>query len=213
MSAPPPPPAPVPAPAASIAEIRASFAALRSSADGAVAQVPPLLLHRRLDPDSNSIAVLMQHLAGNMRSRWSDFLTTDGEKPDRRRDAEFEDPPDDARLREAWEEGWRTLFAALDALRPSDFARTVSIRGEPHTVHQAILRQLTHVAYHVGQIVLLAKHAAGPAWRTLTVPRGASDAHTAAVRAKHAGSRGGAMGRGTMGGGPRPGSRGGADPR
>jgi hypothetical protein len=118
----------------------------------------------------------MKHISGNMRSRWTNFLTTDGEKPDRDRDSEFEQS--DADTREAvltrWESGWRLLFEALDPLTEDDLQKTVTIRGEPHTVLQAINRQLTHYASHVGQIVFLAKHLAGPRWQSLSIPRGKS---------------------------------------
>lgn len=142
-------------------------------ADRAIAQVAPEAVFRPLDAESNSIAILIQHMAGNMRSRWTDFLTTDGEKPDRNRDAEFEAVPgsDLAALLEAWEEGWRLTLDAVEALGPDDLLREVRIRGEPHSVLQAINRQVSHYAYHVGQIVLLAKHARGAAWETLSLPR------------------------------------------
>jgi uncharacterized damage-inducible protein DinB len=132
-------------------------------ADRAVAQAGPEEVFRSLDAESNSIAILMQHLAGNMRSRWTDFLTTDGEKSDRNRDAEFELAPgttlDDVRA--SWEDGWRRTFAALDALDPGDLLRTVTIGGKPYTVLEAIERAIAHYAYHVGQIVFLAKQPGG----------------------------------------------------
>ena len=145
-------------------------------ADGALAQVAEADLFRSVDPESNSIAIVMKHIAGNMRSRWTDFLTTDGEKPDRDRDTEFETERGDTRasIQARWEEGWRLLFSALEALSPADLSRTVPIRGEPHSVLQAIQRQLTHYAYHVGQIVFLARHFAGPKWRSLSIPKGKS---------------------------------------
>jgi hypothetical protein len=148
----------------------------RDLAERALAQVSEEDLFRTIDEETNSIAIVMKHLAGNMRSRWTDFLTTDGEKPDRQRDREFEREPGDTpeTIRRRWEEGWRLLFAALEPLREADLARTVAIRGEPHTVLEAIHRQLTHYAYHVGQIVLLARHFAGPRWRSLSIPRGQS---------------------------------------
>jgi len=126
----------------------------------------------------NSPAVLVKHLAGNMRSRWTDFLTTDGEKPDRHRDTEFELGEGDTReaLMTRWEDGWARLLGALEGLGPDDLGRTVRIRGEPHTVLEAILRQTAHYAYHVGQIVQLARHAAGEGWRSLSIPRGGSEA-------------------------------------
>lgn len=149
---------------------------LKLLADRAVMQIPPDKLFATLDRESNSIALIMKHLAGNMRSRWTDFLTTDGEKPDRRRDAEFTVEPGDTddRILERWEAGWRALFAALEPLTAADLGRTVTIRGEPHSVVEAINRQMTHYAYHVGQIVILAKHFTGSAWRSLSIPRGKS---------------------------------------
>ncbi|HSD71433.1 MAG TPA: DUF1572 family protein [Thermoanaerobaculia bacterium] len=145
-------------------------------ADRAAAQVSDADFFRQIDPESNSVALVMKHIAGNLRSRWTDFLTTDGEKPDRNRDTEFERSESDTkdRILERWESGWRTLFEALAPLTDDDLLRTVAIRGEPHTVVQAINRQLTHYASHVGQIVFLAKHLAGDRWKTLSIPRGKS---------------------------------------
>ncbi len=132
----------------------------------AIAQIPERALFEKLDPDGNSIAIIMKHVAGNQRSRWTDFLTSDGEKPDRHRDTEFELEPVETRdrLLQLWEDGWRRLFAAVEPLRVEDLDRTVRIRDEPHTVVRAINRQLTHYAYHAGQIVFLAKHFAGAGW-------------------------------------------------
>ena len=146
---------------------------LKDQADKAMAQVDDAQFFTRLDADANSIALIVKHVAGNMRSRWTDFLTSDGEKPDRDRDSEFEREPDDTRdaVLSRWEAGWKLLFATLTSLQPGDLAKTVTIRGETHTVVQAINRQLTHYASHVGQIVLLAKHFAGPGWQTLSIPR------------------------------------------
>ena len=148
----------------------------KALADGALAQVADSDLFRAIDPDSNSIAVVMKHVSGNMRSRWTDFLTSDGEKADRNRDTEFELGPEDtrARLLERWEAGWRLLFDALAPLSSADASRTVTVRGEKHTVLQAINRQLTHYAYHVGQIVFLARHFAGSRWASLSIPKGKS---------------------------------------
>lgn len=155
--------------------------------DRALAQVPDAGLFTELDPQSNSIAIVVKHLAGNMRSRWTDFLTSDGEKPDRNRDSEFEHPPKTrAEVLTLWEKGWAIVFAALDPLTDADIGRTVTIRGEAHSVTQAIHRQIAHYAYHVGQIVYLARHFTGEGWQSLTVPRGKSDqfnAHVAAGRA------------------------------
>ena len=159
-----------------LTDARREFEKYQRMAERAIAQVPESRWFERLDPEANSVALVMKHVAGNLRSRWTDFLTTDGEKPDRHRDTEFEATPgeDAASMRARWDAGWATLFATLDSLTPADLARTVKIRGEPHTVAQAIQRQLTHYAYHVGQIVLLAKHEAGPAWKTLSIARGKS---------------------------------------
>ncbi len=130
-----------------------------------------------LDPESNSVAILVKHLAGNMRSRFTDFLTTDGEKPDRFRDQEFELTSSTARadVMKWWENGWTCVFGAIDSLRPEDVMRTVTIRGEPHTVLQAINRQIAHYAQHIGQIVFLAKHLRSNEWKTLSIPRGRSE--------------------------------------
>ncbi len=145
-------------------------------ADKALAQVADADLFRSVDDESNSIAIVMKHVSGNMRSRWTDFLTTDGEKADRNRDSEFETEAGDTRASVAarWEEGWRVLFSAVEGLSPADLSRTVTIRSETHTVLQAIQRQLTHYAYHVGQIVFLARHFAGPRWQSLSIPKGKS---------------------------------------
>jgi hypothetical protein len=149
---------------------------LKAQADAAIAQVSEDQLFAVLDPEANSIAILMKHLAGNMRSRWTDFLTTDGEKATRDRDAEFEAGEEDTRagVIQMWTDGWSRLFQTVSALTPDDLRKTVEIRGESHSVVEAINRQMTHYAAHVGQIVLLAKHYAGPSWRTLSIPRGKS---------------------------------------
>ena len=146
---------------------------LKTQAENAMAQIDDEQFVALIDPDANSIAVIVKHVAGNMRSRWTDFLTTDGEKPDRDRDSEFETQSEDTRaaLLARWEDGWSRLLAAISALRPDDLRKTVTIRGEPHTVVQAINRQMSHYSAHVGQIVLLAKHIAGPAWQTLSMPK------------------------------------------
>jgi hypothetical protein len=130
-----------------------------------------------LDPESNSVAILVKHLAGNMRSRFTDFLTSDGEKPDRFRDREFEVTGETTRadVTRWWEEGWACVLGAIDALKPEDVMRTVTIRDEPHTVLQAINRQIAHYAAHIGQIVFLSKHQRSGEWKTLTIPRGKSE--------------------------------------
>ena len=149
---------------------------LKEQADRAVAQTSDEHFFATLDPEANSIALIMKHMAGNMRSRWTDFLTSDGEKPNRERDREFETEAADTRasITAQWEDGWRRLFDAIVALTPSDLSKTVRIRGEAHSVLEAINRQMSHYSAHVGQIVLLAKHYAGSAWQTLSIPRGKS---------------------------------------
>ena len=146
---------------------------LKTQAERAIEQIDDEQFVALIDPDANSIALIVKHVAGSMRSRWTDFLTTDGEKPDRDRDSEFETQSGDSRaaLLARWEDGWRRLLDAVSALRPQDLQKTVTIRGEPHTVVQAINRQMSHYSAHVGQIVLLAKHFAGPAWQTLSMPK------------------------------------------
>lgn len=148
------------------------FRQYKAMAERAMAQVTDEQLFALLDEEANSIALVVKHMAGNMRSRWTDFLTTDGEKPDRNRDSEFEEPPATRdHLMTAWESGWKCVFAAVEPLTDADLVRTVTIRGEPHSVMQAINRQIAHYAQHVGQIVLLAKHYAGAEWKTLTIPK------------------------------------------
>jgi hypothetical protein len=138
----------------------------------AIAQCPDDALFTTLDPESNSIAIIVKHMSGNMRSRWTDFLISDGEKPDRHRDTEFEEPPTTrAELLEMWERGWKLLFGALEPLSDADLTRTITIRTEPHSVTQAINRPVAHYSYHVGQIVFLARHFAGDKWQTLTIPK------------------------------------------
>jgi hypothetical protein len=146
---------------------------LKVQADTAISQVDDAQFFALLDADANSIALIVKHMAGNMRSRWTDFLTTDGEKPDRRRDGEFEREAGDTRqsIIARWDAGWELLFTTIMSLAPGDLGRTVAIRGEPHTVVQAINRQMSHYSAHVGQIVLLAKHFAGPKWKTLSIPK------------------------------------------
>lgn len=152
------------------------FRSLKWLAEKAVAQVADDQLFTLLDPESNSIALVMKHVAGNMRSRWTDFLTSDGEKPDRNRDTEFliEQADTKERLFAFWEEGWQCLFDAIEPLKADDLGKTILIRGEPHLVLEAINRQLSHYSYHVGQIVFLAKHMASDKWESLSVPRGKS---------------------------------------
>jgi hypothetical protein len=158
-------------------EARRQMRGHKRLAEGAMAQLKDEELFITLDLESNSVAVLVKHMAGNMRSRFTDFLTSDGEKPDRYRDQEFELSPATTRadLTKWWEEGWARVFAAIDALQPEDIMRTVTIRGEPHTVLQAVNRQIAHYAQHTGQIVFLAKHIRSSEWKTLSIPRGRSE--------------------------------------
>lgn len=152
------------------------FKRQKELADKAMAQVSDEGFAASDDEEQNSIALIAKHMAGNMRSRWRDFLTSDGEKPDRNRDTEFDLGDDDDRdaIMERWEEGWRTLLGTLDTLTSNDLERNVKIRGEEHLVWQAIMRQLSHYAYHVGQIVYVAKARRSGAWKTLSVARGKS---------------------------------------
>jgi len=150
----------------------------------AMAQASDADLTATLDPESNSIAIIVKHLAGNMVSRWTDFLTTDGEKPTRHRDGEFEAPPQTrADLMALWDAGWKVCFDSLASLTEADLSRTIRIRGEAHSVLQAIHRKVAHDAYHIGQIVFLAKHLASNRWTSLTVPRGKSAEFNARVAA------------------------------
>ncbi|HEY2251772.1 MAG TPA: DUF1572 family protein [Planctomycetaceae bacterium] len=153
-----------------------AFEANKRLADRAVTQVPDDKLDVALDANTNSISIIMKHVAGNLLSRWTDFLTTDGEKPWRDRDGEFEGSfASRAELLELWERGWACLLAALKGLRPEDLKQTVLIRGEPHSVPLAVERSLGHTCYHIGQIVQVARIHAGEKWNTLTIPRGASE--------------------------------------
>jgi hypothetical protein len=168
----------------------AVFRHYKSLAERAMAQLTDQQLLVAIDEESNSIAVIVKHMAGNMRSRFTDFLTTDGEKPDRQRDQEFVDPPATRQAMIAsWEAGWACLFAALESLSERDLGKTVTIRSETHSVMQAINRQVAHHSYHCGQIVLLAKHLNHPAWKPLTVARGESEEFNRRVRAGRASQR------------------------
>jgi uncharacterized damage-inducible protein DinB len=153
-------------------DARSLFVYYKKLGERAIAQVSDSQLSLPIDSEANSIAVIVKHMAGNMRSRWTSFLTSDGEKPDRDRDSEFEHPPTTrADLLALWDFGWNCLFSALESLTDADLSRTVTIRGEPHSVLQAVNRQLAHYPHHIGQIVLLAKHFAGDRWQSLSVPR------------------------------------------
>lgn len=157
-------------------DVTRQFTYYKSLGDKALAKAPDAHLHTEFDANSNSIAIIVKHIAGNLRSRFRDFLTSDGEKPDRDRDTEFAMPAPASRdeMLGWWNEGWATVMGALEALTPADLERTVTIRAEPFLVMEAIDRSLPHVAYHVGQIVYLARHFAGPGWASLTIPRGGS---------------------------------------
>lgn len=158
-----------------LADSIAIFRQYKKLAEGAIGQVSDDQLFLAHDQDSNSIAILVKHMTGNMRSRWIDFLTTDGEKPTRDRDCEFVNPAASrTELLAEWERGWACVFAALEPLSEADLSRTITIRGEAHSVMQAINRQIAHYAYHVGQIVLLARTFASDQWRSLSVPRNKS---------------------------------------
>ena len=152
-----------------------SFRNYKNLAEKAMAQIGDDEFFAAIDEEANSVAVIVKHTAGNLVSRWTDFLTSDGEKPDRDRDTEFEMIGDTREsLMEFWERGWQTLFDSIVPLTPADFARSVLIRSEPHTIAEALNRQMTHYAYHVGQIVFLAKHFRSSTWKTLSVPRNRS---------------------------------------
>lgn len=163
-----------------------AFRAYKKLAEKAIAQMQDEEFFVTLDEESNSVAVIMKHMAGNMISRWTDFLTSDGEKPNRNRDMEFviesETTKDDVLA--YWERGWACVFEALEPLRPEDFEKTVMIRGEEHTIVQAINRQLMHYAYHIGQIVFLAKHFRSAEWKSLSIPRNQSAAFNASMAKK-----------------------------
>jgi hypothetical protein len=163
------------------------FRYYKKLAERAMEQCPDEALFAKLDPESNSIATIVKHMVGNMRSRWRNFLTTDGEKPDRNRDTEFEDAPTSREeLMAMWGGGWKYVFDALEPLGEDDLGRTVTIRTEPHSVMQAINRQVAHYAHHVGQILFVAKHLttvkAGK-WDSLSIPRGHSSQFAADVAA------------------------------
>jgi len=168
----------------------ALFRQYKKLAERAMEQVTDEQLCATLNDEANSIAVIVKHMAGNMRSRWTDFLTSDGEKPNRNRDREFVDPPTtrEALMRD-WEEGWACVFRALQPLTDADLGRTITIRGEAHSVMQAINRQIAHYAHHIGQVVLLAKHFAHDRWQSLSVPRNRSAEFNQKVAAGEASQR------------------------
>jgi Protein of unknown function (DUF1572) len=174
--------------AAYLADALRNFRSYKKLAEDALTQISDEDVFRLLDRDANSIAMLIKHMAGNMRSRWTDFLTTDGEKPDRHRDREFEIEPGTTRaeVMKWWERGWQCVFEAITPLKAEDLLRTVFIAGREHTVLQAISRQLLHYAGHVNQIVLLAKHFRGAEWQSLSIPKGQSETFARQFELKHA---------------------------
>jgi Protein of unknown function (DUF1572) len=150
----------------------AIFKYYKGLGETAMAQCPDAGLLALLDPESNSIAIIVKHLAGNMRARWTEFLTSDGEKPNRNRDSEFDEPPKNrTEILDLWDGGWKCVFSALESLTDADLMKTITIRGDEHSVMQAINRQVAHYSDHVGQIILLAKHFAGQNWKTLSMPK------------------------------------------
>ena len=157
-------------------EVRRSFRGYKRLADGGLAQLSDEEFFRAPDAESNSAALIVKHVAGNLRSRWKDFLTTDGEKPDRNRDQEFLIGPEDTRpeLMRRWEESFQIVFDAIGSLTAEDFSRTITIRGDPHTIWQAMNRSLAHTAYHVGQILYVGKHLRGAEWQSQSIPKGKS---------------------------------------
>ena len=164
---------------------RDEFQKIKRLADKAIAQLDDHQVHVTIDPEANSVAILMRHMAGNMRSRWVNFLVEDGEKATRQRDDEFIDPAQTrAQLQAEWEHGWQCVFDALGPLTDADLLRTVVIRGEPHSVIKAMNRQISHYAGHAYQILLLAKHLLGPDWKTLSIPRGQSEEFNRRMLAK-----------------------------
>jgi|SRR5437588_7954183 len=163
--------------AAYLDEARRSFRGYKRMAEGALAQIKDDELFRQIDAESNSVAILIKHIGGNARSRWTDFLTTDGEKPDRHRDNEFiidQNTTRDQLMRE-WEAGWKLVFDSIAILKPEDLSRVITIRGKEHTVLQAINRALVHYAYHIGQITFLGKHFRQAEWNSLSIPKGQSE--------------------------------------
>jgi len=168
----------------------ALFGYYKKLAEAAMEQLTDEQLLAVLDEEMNSISIIVKHMGGNMRSRWTDFLTSDGEKPNRNRDTEFIEPPTSREaLFKVWEEGWNCVFRALEPLREEDLNRTVAIRGEAHSVMQAINRQIAHYAYHCGQIVFLAKHFQNKQWKSLSVPRNRSLEFNQRVHAGEASQR------------------------
>lgn len=168
-------------------EAKRQFRGHKRMGEAAMAQLADGDFFVTLDPEANSVAILVKHLAGNMRSRFTDFLASDGEKPDRFRDREFELSVNTTRVdvMKWWEEGWSVVLGTIESLKPEDVMKTVTVRGEPHTVMQAINRQIAHYAQHTGQIVFLAKHLRSNEWKTLSIPRGKSEDYKTAAPKAH----------------------------
>lgn len=171
-----------------LTDARQRFESIKGNVERAAAQVSDQQFFQPLEEDGNSIALLMKHMSGNLESRFTDFLTSDGEKPTRDRDGEFVREAGDTRetIVTGWKRGWDALWGALDSVSAGDLLRTVKIRGEPHTVVQALLRQVAHQSMHAGQVIILAKHYAGAKWETLSIPRGKSKEFEARMREKQA---------------------------
>lgn len=171
-----------------LTDVLRNFRSYKRLAEDALSQAKDEEIFRQIDPEANSIAILIKHMAGNMRSRWTDFLTSDGEKPDRHRDREFELDRGTTRadVMAWWEQGWQYVFQAITPLKPEDLTRKVFIAGREHSVLQAVNRQLLHYAGHVNQIVLLAKHFRGADWKSLSIPKGKSEAFAREFERKHA---------------------------
>ena len=172
-------------------DVAERFRQYKNLGEKAMAQVDDEGFFALLGEESNSIAIIVKHIAGNQRSRWTDFLASDGEKANRHRDTEFELDNADSRteLMSKWEEGWGLALKAIDSLKPADLDKTIRIRGEAHTVISALNRQLAHYAYHVGQIILLARHYATSGWRSLSIPRGQSENFNAGISANQTADR------------------------
>ncbi len=167
-------------------EVRRGLRGYKRLAEAAIAQLSQEELFRQIDPEANSVAVLMKHISGNMRSRFTDFLTSDGEKPGRHRDQEFiQENLTREDLMRTWETEWQRLFTTLESLQPEDVGRTITIRGEEHTVLQALNRALLHYTQHIGQIVFLAKHIRGAEWKSLSIPRGKSEEYKTSSPGKY----------------------------
>jgi hypothetical protein len=162
--------------AAYLEDVRRGLRGYKRMAENAIAQLSPEEIFRQIDPEANSVAVIMKHISGNMRSRFTDFLTSDGEKPSRHRDQEFiQENLTQEELMQTWGKEWQCFFNTLESLKPEDVERTITIRGEEHTVLQALNRALMHYVQHIGQIIFLAKHIRGAAWKSLSIPRGKSE--------------------------------------